>query len=72
MLLLSTYFVYSALQELRMRFLVKERSRVELQPALVDAGRFIEVPGGGYKLTGVGEIQGHPPNAPAAHWQVDL
>jgi hypothetical protein len=37
MLLLSTYFVYSALQELRMRFLVKGRSPVKLQTALVDA-----------------------------------
>ena len=37
MLLLSTYFVYSALQELRKRFLVKQQSGVELQPALVDA-----------------------------------
>jgi hypothetical protein len=37
MLLLSTYFVYSALQEMKKRFLVKQRLRVELQPALVDA-----------------------------------
>ena len=37
MLLLSTYFVYLALQDLAKRFLVKKQSRVELQPALVDA-----------------------------------
>ena len=37
MLLLGTYFAYSALQELRKRFPVKQQSRVELQPALVDA-----------------------------------
>ena len=37
MLLLSTYFVHSALQELTKRFPVKQRARVELQPALVAA-----------------------------------
>jgi len=37
MLLLSTYFVHLALQGLRERFVVRQRSRVELQPVLVDA-----------------------------------
>jgi 4-amino-4-deoxy-L-arabinose transferase-like glycosyltransferase len=37
MLLLSTYFVYSALQELRKRVVVKQGSRLELEAALIDA-----------------------------------
>jgi hypothetical protein len=36
MLLLTTYFVYLALQHLAKRFRAKETSRVELQPALID------------------------------------